>query len=282
MTDTWIVGMDGSAAAERAVDWAVAHAAGRDVTLRIVAAWEVPALARLSGLRMSSGVDRAGIEATAAYTVDSTLERIEADGLAATGEVIEGDPRSVLLGTTAAAELLVVGRRGTSTDPGPLHLGSVSRHCATHAGRPVVVVPEGAPIVPTADVVVGMDDSDHARQALRWAITFAPSAAAITAIRAFEVVPWLGPESTEERFAPEIAEAAAAFEADVDEIDPEHRVTRRLEVGDPRDLLADAALGAGLLALGGRGHRGLTAAVMGSVTTWLLQHVGAPTVVMPT
>jgi nucleotide-binding universal stress UspA family protein len=277
---TWIVGIDGSESSAHALDWAAAQAPGRDVRLHLVAAWEVPALARLSGLRMASGIDRAGLEATAEHTVDEALERLASTGVEVSHEVVEGDARSVLEGAAAAAELVIVGRRGTS-DRGPLHVGSVSSHVATHAPRPVVVVPDAAATTPVATIVVGLDESEHARGALRWAMRFAGDDVAVTALRAFEVVAWLGAESTEERFGPEVGAARDALAAEIADLDPDGRVGSRVVVGDPRGVLAEATERADLLVVGGRGHSGITGALLGSATTWLLHHIGVPLVVLP-
>jgi nucleotide-binding universal stress UspA family protein len=278
--ETWIVGIDGSESCTHALEWAVQQALHRDVRLHLIAAWEVPTLARLSGLRMASGIDRAGLEATAEHTLDEAVQRVAAGGIPVSHEAIEGDARSVLEGAAAAAELVVVGRRGTS-ESGPLHVGSVSSHCATHAPTPVVVVPESARIGPMRSIVVGVDESEHARRALRWAMGFATADVEITALRAVEVVAWLGAASTEERFGPEIEAARVAFDDEITQLDPEGRTTHRVVVGDPRGVLAEATENADLLVVGGRGHSGLTGVLLGSATTWLLHHTIAPMVVLP-
>lgn len=280
MGQTWIVGIDGSESAVHALDWAVAQAAGRDLRFHLLAAWEIPTLARLSGVRMASGIDRAGLEATAGHALDEAVERIAPAGLAVSRDVVEGDARSVLEGAAAAADLLVVGRRGT-TEGGPLHVGSVSSHCATHSPRPVVVVPDAAVVDAVRSIVVGVDESEHARNALRWAMAFAGDGVTVTAVRAFEAVAGLGPEPTEERFGPEIAAAREAFAAEIADLDREGRVAHRLVVGDPRGVLAESTETADLLVVGGRGHSGLTGALLGSATTWLLHHASAPMVVLP-
>lgn len=58
--------------------------------------------------------------------------------------VQEGNPAAALLEQAAAASLLVVGSRGHGAFSGML-LGSVSRHCVSHAPCPVVVVRAGDP-----------------------------------------------------------------------------------------------------------------------------------------
>lgn len=280
MAQTWIVGFDGSDPAKRTVDWTVAQASGRAVEVRLVSAWEVPFLMRLSGLRMSSGVDRVGLEATAAHAVDEEIERVGSRGVPVAGEAIEGDPRSVLMGESAAADLVVVGQRGHD-GAGPLHLGSVSRHVATHATRPVAVVPSDARVEPARRLLVGFDGSPNSVAAVRWALDFAAPDAAVTVATAFEVVPWLDAATTAERFGPEVEEAARTFEHHVDEVDAAGRARRDFEIGDPRGVLAEAALEADLLVVGERGRGGLAGTLLGSVTTWLLHNATSPIVVVP-
>jgi nucleotide-binding universal stress UspA family protein len=46
-------------------------------------------------------------------------------------------------------------------------------------------------------------------------------------------------------------------------------------------VLAEAATGADLVVVGARGHGTVGAAVLGSVSTWLLHHVDQPVAVIP-
>lgn len=80
-----------------------------------------------------------------------------------------GDPATELVAACADADLLVVGSRGRSSLAGLL-LGSVSRACLAHAPCPVVVVrSEPKQALSHRRVIVGVDGSDHSRQALRLA-----------------------------------------------------------------------------------------------------------------
>jgi nucleotide-binding universal stress UspA family protein len=54
-------------------------------------------------------------------------------------KLVEGDAGEVLVGESAAAELVVVGSHGHSGLKAAL-IGSVSRHVTSHAACPVVVV----------------------------------------------------------------------------------------------------------------------------------------------
>lgn len=280
MTRNWIVGYDGSPSAGHTVDWAMAQARDREVNLRLISAWEVPFLARLSGLRMASGVDHAGLEATAAYQIDTEVARVREAGLTAEGESIEGDARSVLIGESPAADLIVVGQRGHD-GKGPMHLGSVSRHCATNAEVPTIVVPEESATDAITRLAVGFDDSAQAAAALRWALRFAGPDTSIEVVRAFEVMNWLSPAATLERFQPEIDDGRALFEREVREIDVGGRCVLRFEVGDPRETLDAVADEVDLLVLGNRGSGRITAAILGSVAGHLLHHARTPTAVIP-
>jgi nucleotide-binding universal stress UspA family protein len=60
-------------------------------------------------------------------------------GIEVEQKLVEGDPGDVLVAESESAELVVVGSHGRSGLKAAL-LGSVSRHVATHAACPVVVV----------------------------------------------------------------------------------------------------------------------------------------------
>ena len=280
MTRNWIIGYDASPSASHTVDWAVAQGDGRDVRLRLISAWDVPFLARLSGLRMASGVDHAGLEATAAHHIDTEVARLSEVGFDVDGEAIEGDARSVLLGESPSADLIVLGQSGHD-GIGPLHLGSVSRHCATHSEVPTIVVPEGCPTDPIARIAVGFDGSDESRAALTWALRFAGAEVFIEVVRAFEVMNWLSPAATLDRFQLEIDQARDTFETAVADIDTVGRCQTRFEVGDPREILDATAEGIDLLVLGNRGSGRLTSAILGSVASHILHHAQTPTAVVP-
>ena len=279
MTRHWIVGHDGSPSAGHTADWAAAQARGRDLQLRLVSAWEVPFLARLSGIRMASGVDKAGLEATARHQLGKEVERLHALGLDVSGDAIEGDARSVLIGESPTADLVIVGQRGH--DGTGIHLGSVSRHCATHSEVPTIVVPEKSGTEPVARVAVGFDGSPESEAALRWALFWNGPEVFIEAVRAFEVINWMSPAATIERFEPEIDEAKAAFQDEVSRIDEAGRCVTRFEVGDAREVLDAVAGEADLVILGTRGAGRFTSTLLGSVAAHMAHHVRTPIAIVP-
>lgn len=280
MTRDWIVGYDGSPSAGHTADWASSQAHGRDVRLKLVSAWEVPFLAKLSGIRMASGVDRAGIEATANHQLDTEIARLRELDLEVAGEAVEGDARSILVGESPQADLIIVGQRGHD-GTGPMHLGSVSRHCATHSEVPTIVVPEDSGTAPVTRVAVGFDGSPESQAALRWTLFWNGPEVFIEVVRAFEVINWMSPSATIERFEPEVTEARAAFEDEVRAIDEAGRCVLRFEVGDAREVLDAVAGEVDLLVLGTRGAGRFTSTLLGSVAAHMAHHAQTPIAIVP-
>ena len=138
-----VVGYDGSQGAEAALLVALEEARRRNATLRVVAAWHVPA--PLVGATVTlTDADRLGEDIRTALTrvVDDAVAALRAEDADVDVEavVVEGPAVTVLLGEAADAELLVVGSRGLGGFR-ELLLGSVSHQCAQHASCPVLIVP---------------------------------------------------------------------------------------------------------------------------------------------
>jgi nucleotide-binding universal stress UspA family protein len=146
--ETIVVGVDGSEGGAAALEFAAGEAALRDVRLRIVSAWEVPAAVYGAGFTppMDAGTLEAfGVRAQhladeAAATVKKLQPSLQVEALASSGQ-----PADVLLaqGSDAEAELIVVGRRGLGGFKSLL-LGSVSQQVVHYATCPVVVVNQPA------------------------------------------------------------------------------------------------------------------------------------------
>ncbi len=85
--------------------------------------------------RLSNQLERAR------QAVDDALAQLEAQGLEADYEILEGDASDEIVRIAEArdADLIVIGSRGLGPVPGAL-LGSVSSAVARHADCPVVVV----------------------------------------------------------------------------------------------------------------------------------------------
>jgi nucleotide-binding universal stress UspA family protein len=132
-----LVGVDGSRAAEAAVQWALDHAKPGD-TLVLCHAWSLPVTMGFEGPIFSMSE----IEAGAKQLVEDMAEgiRVEDDDISIETEIVYGHPGSTLIERSAGVDFLVVGSRGYGGFKGLL-LGSVSTYIVHHATCPVVVIP---------------------------------------------------------------------------------------------------------------------------------------------
>ncbi len=279
MTARWIVGIDGSDAAVDALRWTVGQAAGRDVEITALGAFHVPTIMAVFTAKRGFGVDELGLAATAGHDVDVAIESTAIDGVDVHASVVEGQAQHVLVDSSVDADLLVIGRTGSGELRHHL-LGSVSQYCVTHSHAPVAVVPDDATGA-ASSIVVGFDGSDHAAEALRWALGFADAAARVRVIAAIEVASWLDDEVGRSRFADEIEQEEQRITEALDAIDPDHRAQRSIVLQEARQALADAQAGADLIVVGSRGRGLIAAGLLGSVSTWLLHDASLPVVVVP-
>lgn len=134
-----VVGVDGSEGAGEALRFAVAEAALRQVRLRVVSAWQVPATPVAGGMvpAIAIGDFEEVAEAAVEHAV-ADARRLE-PRVDCVGAVVHGPPAAVLVEAAQAEDLLVVGSRGRGNVAGLL-LGSVSRQVVHDARCPVVVV----------------------------------------------------------------------------------------------------------------------------------------------
>jgi len=135
-----VVGIDGSPTAQDALAWAVREAVARHARLEVVHAWQPPFIGGYPFT--AAAVDYTMFEDAAHSLVDHALEAIDCSALEQAPErtVLCAGAASALLDAAERADVVVVGTRGL----GGLHrllVGSVSHQVATHARRPVVVVP---------------------------------------------------------------------------------------------------------------------------------------------
>jgi nucleotide-binding universal stress UspA family protein len=140
--ETIVVGVDGSAGARAALEFAAREAALRQARLRIVCAWEIPPAVYAGGFAPTLdqptlegfryGAETIVNEATAA--AKEMQPTIETDGKA-----VQGHPAEVLLQEAGNADLIVVSNRGHGGFASLL-LGSVSHQVVQHAPCPVTIV----------------------------------------------------------------------------------------------------------------------------------------------
>jgi nucleotide-binding universal stress UspA family protein len=137
-TSRIVVGVDGSASAQRALRWAVREASARDAALDVVFAWHLPYTDGFPYALLDPGTFADG----ARTTIDEAVAAVDVTGMRHPIRKVtcNDSPASALLDASSDADLVVVGSRGRGGFAGLL-LGSVSSHLAHHATCPVVVVP---------------------------------------------------------------------------------------------------------------------------------------------
>ena len=136
---------------------------------------------------------------------------------------------------------------------------------------------------PAGRIVVGVDGSPSADEALRWAVRYARG----TGLPVDAVIVWdwpaaygMAPGPYDDDFRGDAAGVLAKSVQNV--VGPEdaglvHQVVRR---GHPAQVLLDAAADAGLLVVGCRGHGGFAGMLLGSVSQHVVAHAGCPVVVL--
>ncbi len=133
-----VVGVDGSRESAQALVWAAEHAEPFGAVVRVVYAWEAPAVA---GLHVPPMLDWEPMEQQArAFPAQFVRETLGAHpGVEVVTKTVRGRPAQVLVDESEHADLLVIGPRGLGGLKGMV-LGSVGHHCAAHARCPVVIV----------------------------------------------------------------------------------------------------------------------------------------------
>ena len=137
-----------------------------------------------------------------------------------------------------------------------------------------------------ATIVVGVDGSSGARAALRFAVREARlRGAAVRAVTAWRVpaivygggyAPAIDPTMLEENASTALEEAIAALGAQASGVE----IERVIRVGQPAQVLVEAAAGADLLVVGSRGHGGFAGLLLGSVGQQVAHHAPCPVVIV--
>ncbi len=282
----WLVGVDGSECSRHAALWAAAHAVGRASELQLASTWSIPvstAMSPMSPLTTAASFD--ALEQSAHATVDALAESLGPSlDVPVTRSVGQGGAASLLLDAAEGSSLLIVGSRGRGGFA-RLLLGSTSTQCATHSTAPVAVIPSTSPITQIASIVVAFDGSANSIAALEWANEFAAPGSTIDCVSVWDTTPIA--IGADQFFFPEASDLAEErFEHLVMRtIRPNKRedieVRHTFVEGQPRTVLGEFAAAGDLMVIGARGHGAIGAAVLGSVSTWLLHHATRPMVVVP-
>lgn len=286
-----VVGIDGSAGARAALEWAWATAARRAAPLRVISAFPVDAYWADPLLLDAGRVDRLR-SATAARLTALVAEVRAAAGTSEVQveeQVVAGAPAEHLVHSSEEAGLLVVGSRGRGGVRSAL-LGSVALHCASSAACPVVVVhprPDTSSLPPGARassprVVVGLDDSDAARAALTRAVDIAAELdAQVEAVIAVQPPAYWSEVDVVAPLAEVRERALARAREQVVQVPAGGRVSVQAAEGPAGAVLAERSAGAALLVVGSRSRGGrLPGMLLGSVALHCVVHAQCPVMVV--
>lgn len=276
-----VVGVDGSALADAAVLWAGAEAARRGTSLHVVHAFVhlhavggyVAVLDTADPLEIGGEVcERAARAAREAFPA-----------LTVTTEVRVGRAAPELIKASRDAAMVVLGARGHGRVTGLL-VGSVSQQVAMYARCPVVVVRGTGDRGP---VVVGVDGSPAAADALRFAVEYAAATGVpVRAVRAEYVELPMGapPGAWYADLVDRSSQATEAARRAVEDVAADHPgVDIELEVvrRHPEAALVEEAADAGLLVVASRGLGGFTGLMLGSVSQGVLSRAQVTVAVVP-
>jgi nucleotide-binding universal stress UspA family protein len=258
------VGVDGSDQSARALDVAAAEAAYRAAPLRILYAYQPPAMtyAIPMSTAMPTPLDGVGPSDWAQRLLADARARVghRFPQLDVTATPIDDSASRSLIDASRDASLVVVGCRGRGGFTGLL-LGSVSAHVATHAECPVLVV-RGEPGTPTnAPIVLGIDvwDLPHA------AIIFAFEEAAcrhvpLRAVYAGQATPGA------------VGDTLSPWRDKY----PDVVLTTKITDGDAGRVLVAESTTAGMVVVGSHNRGQLRSQLLGSVGYTLIHHGHSP------
>jgi nucleotide-binding universal stress UspA family protein len=244
---------------------AVREAQRRSARLEVVHAFSWPAGARYAPLQTEPLTHLVRGAAEHARSLAPEVDVSET--------VMIGGAVSVLEAESRAADLLVVGRRGSGGFLGML-LGSTAVSLAAHSRCPVLVVREESP--DTGPVVVAVDGSPEGERA----VDFAFGEAALRQAELLAVHAWLpdhapagtGVESAERLLAQAVAGRREQY--------PDVAVRQEVLSGETREVLLDATRNARLVVAGARGRGGFAGMLLGSVSQALLHHAHCPVAIV--
>ena len=279
------VGVDGSACAGLALDWATEEATRRKLPLHIVHAFSYQYPMTSAGM----GFVIEGVREIAEELCQKAVAHVNAThpDLTVTWDVSSYGAASALVDASKVAHTVVVGSRGVGATRGAL-LGSVSTQVASHSRCPVVVIHENQP-TPAADapVVVGVDGSALSMNAIAYAFDAAAArGVGLTAVHAWWLdyvegasasaiwtVDWQNMAQEENAL---VAESLAGWQ----EKYPDVEITRHSTHGHPVEAVVRQSENACLVVVGSRGRGGFRGLLLGSVSQGVVHRAHCPVAIV--
>lgn len=273
---TIVVGIDGSAAGWRALEWAADVAEHADRTLRVVHVGDTQA-------PTADAVDQRAFGNALLGEAVATLAEGH-DHLPVEAELHDGIPAEVLIDISQTAEFLVVGR-GRRGLPGVL-LGSVAHRVMSHAHCPTAVV--GAHDEVTSNrIVVGVSETTGGTAALLFAAAEAIHRdAELVAVRSWSAREWrlaaaaALPISSPELWETQERTVLEDCVREIRDVYPDLKIRTVLSRTPTEIALEQESLGALMLVLGCRRADDSRLPRLGPIASWAANHFDCPVVVV--
>lgn len=282
MTQGIVVGIDGTAQAEAAAEWAADEAVLRGTGVHLVHATEpwpesVPRLAAQES-------EEPWAEELLARTAERL--RVRHPGLSVTTRLLPSGPVPGLVAAGDAGDLLVLGSRALSGVAGYL-VGSVGLTVAGAVERPVVLVRALGNVSPHGSVMVGIDSEHPAEAVLEFSFEEAArrrTGVNVVSVQRLPLYATLGPAMVPDirlAVAPEIERSLEDLLMPWRAKYPDVPATTRVVIGSAGLELVQAAGDAGLVVVGRRTRRSALGGHIGGVAHAVLHHSRAPVVLVP-
>lgn len=281
-----VVGIDGSANSDAALDWAITEATGRRRPLHLFSAGirQIPGgEAIYHDSELDAAVTRQALVAADDHLAAAALRVVErSPDLDITTQSAVDRSAGGLVDLSSRADTIVLGRSGHGRVVGAL-LGSVAMQVVTHAQCPVVVVHESTDDPAKArGVVVGVDGSAVSELALDYAFEQASwRGVHLDVVHAWWTTVPSGltqgvkaDHITRERLT--LSESLVGWS----EKFPDVEVRMSIPMGPVVLTLTEAAENAVLLVVGSRGRGGFRSLLLGSVSQGVLQHAACAVAVV--
>lgn len=265
-----LVGVDGSAAGERALRWAADEARLRRMPLTVCHAWHWPYPVPPSRPAALEPVRRIGrhILEKALITAREAAPQIQIRG-----RLVAGEPPAVLVNLSKDAALALIGARRGGPDPSA---SPSTVRLPAYAHCPVIVVRDT--VGRDGPVVVGVDDSAGSEAALAFgfeeaALRGRPLLAVHgswepVAIASAEMGMLSDPGQLRATASVRLERTVSPWRVKYPYVDARIMLVMRT----PRHALSEAAAAAELLVLGGRGLGGVAGLRLGAVSSDMLRY----------
>lgn len=280
MSQKIVVGVDGTAEGRAALRWALAWAQNNTAEVQLVNVTDD------SMLVVTPDFKAAALEASEALLREELAYAKEQDAAATiTALAIVGHPIDELEKVSHTAALLVLGGHHGHRFAGAV-FGTRSVKIAAVSQCPVVIVPPEFTVADPARVVVGVDGSNAARNAVATAARVAAGSRAIL----HTVYAWMPPtapglqhlwssefvQQQEDEAKEALAVGTAGLAADY----PDLQITQEIVQQPPVQALIESAKDAQLLVVGNRGRGNIARLLLGSVSHGVLQALPCPVMVV--